>query len=217
MHARLTILFLSLLPVLTQGQVTPKTTTPKTTSKPPVPLSPPPVGNAGTAGTSGLRLSKIPVMGNYYLGMKNHEYDSINGLTALTVKTDKGTYPLKPDPLFYMKRLAQLRLSIDSSIFSSDLSDITAWYEAKLGIPDDKKQSDTLRQFPAAVDSSLNGEYRVKVTLVTWRFNHHDIFLSTWMADLGNGKWKGNYSIYYYGNSIFQNMIYEMAIREGDY
>lgn len=177
--------------------------------------SPPPPKPTATAGNTGLRLLKIPVTGNHYLGMTRREYDSITGLLPLTIKTDKAVYALRLTPNFYGKRLLQLGLYIDSSSFFSDLSYITSYYETKLGPPDEKKESDTLRQFPALLDSSLNGEYRVKETTLTWRYKHHDIIISAWMADLRNGAWKGYYIIRYAGNPLFRSLLQELEYKEG--
>jgi hypothetical protein len=209
------LLFFSLLSAWAYGQVKPKSNPPvPVVASPPLPLPPPPPPK-GTAGTTGLLLLKIPVTGNYYLGMERKEFDSIRKLSALTVKTEKAVYTVSPSTYFLGKRLLYLDMEVDSNFFSAAGADITAQYETKLGPPDDKEESDTLVQFPLAYDSSLNGQYRVKAIYLTWHLKHHDIYISAWMADLRNGSWKGAYTIRYAGNTIFRNMLQELAYREG--
>lgn len=210
-----TILFFCLLSVLVEGQVI------KPKSNPPVPVvgsAPPPPPNPGVTSnnnSTGLRLLKIPVTDSYYLGMDRNEFDSIRRVSPLTIKTDKAVHPLKLTPYFIGKRVAYLDLTVDSSFFSADGTEITSLYLTKLGPPDEKQVSDTLVTFPQAFDSTLNGPYRVKTTYITWHFKHHDVVIYSWMIDLRNGTWKGYYVIRYGGNALFRDMLREMEYKEG--
>lgn len=208
------LLLFSLGSVIVNGQVAPKPV--PSTSPPPPPPPPTPsvgAGNPGNAGT-GFRLLKIPVTGNYYLGMTRKEYDSLKGTDPLTLKTPQSEYMVTAAPLFSGMRLFMLSLSIDSSFSSSPPADILEMYETKLGEPDKKEAVDTTWQLPDANDPSLKVEYAVKKTSLRWSFLYHHISLTVLLIDLRNGRWRSVHTIRYTGNESFRSMLQDLEDRE---
>lgn len=217
MRSLLFFLIFSLSAMIVSGQKLPPKSSPPPapTSPPPQPPPPKPVANnSGTAG-AGFRLLKIPVTEQLYLGMERIEYDSVSPLTKINIRTEKSDYRLLPSPLFTGKRLSQLKLTLDSSSFTSVPDDIIAYYEAKLGVPDKKQEKDTLRQLVASADSVLNRKYPAKEINLTWHFKHHDVILTGLLVNVEEGVWKGAFSIRYAGNMLFVDMLKEMEYREG--
>ncbi len=204
------LLLLCFGPVIVNGQVRPKTTSPPSPSLPPPPPPSPTVG----AGNTGFRLLKIPVAGNYYLGMTRSEYDSVARISPLTLKTGKSEYWVTPGALFYGRRLWTLSLSIDS-IFTAPPADIMEMYVTKLGEPDWKETRDTAWQLPDTNDPSVNTGYAVKQSSLAWNFQYHDIFITVILVDLRNGKWRSVHTIRYAGNSVFRGMLSSLEEREG--
>lgn len=153
-----------------------------------------------SSGSAGIRLTKIPVTGVYYLGMKKQEYDSLSPLHPVTVKTEQSSYTFGEKTSYYNKRLYALDLEVKDSLFSNDLPDLTAFYMNKLGNPDEKDTRDTVMSFPNDYDSLLQGEYRVKAATLTWQYDQHKISINYRFMDLKNGAWKGVYHIRYIGS-----------------
>lgn len=219
MRSLLFFLIFSLWAMVVCGQkLPPKSSAPPTSSPPPPPPPPPKLitGDAGTAGT-GFRLLKIPVTEPFYLGMERKEYDSVSKFSSINIRTDKGTYSLTASPSFTGKRLLQLKLTLDSSSFTTIPDDIITYYEAKLGTPDKKQEKDTLRQLATFADSALNREYPVKEINITWHFKHHDVNLTGLLVNMEEGVWKGAVSVRYSGNMLFLDLLREMEYREGGY
>jgi hypothetical protein len=192
----------------------------KPRTNPPVPVvgsapppPPPPGGTAGSAGT-GLRLLKIPVSGVYYLGMRQHEYDSLAGQNPLSVTTSQKQYDLHPSPYFYGGRMAMLSLSLTDSLFSTNLPDITSYYINKLGPPDEQKISDSVMVFPSEEDPSLAGAYRVQQATISWHYNNHDIVIRFRLTDIKNGLWKGFYLVRYSGTVEYVKMLGTLEEKE---
>lgn len=215
MRSLLFFLIFSLSAMIVSGQKLPPKSSPPPTNSPPPPPPPKPVtGTVGSAGT-GFRLLKIPVTEPFYLGMDRKEYDSVSVNASLNIRTDKGTYSLTASPSFTGKRLSQLKLTLDSSSFTSIPDDIITYYEAKLGAPDKKQEKDTLRQLATFADSALNREYPVKEIAITWYFKHHDVILTGLLVNVEEGVWKGAVSVRYSGNMLFVDMLREMEYRGG--
>lgn len=197
-------------PFVVYGQTAP----PKPSLPPPPPPSPTVgAGNSGNANT-GFRLLKIPVTGNYYLGMTRTEYDSIKSVFPLTLKTGKAEYRVIPGTLFSGRRLFMLSLTLDSS-FTSPVADILEMYVTKLGEPDWKEAGDTTWQLPDTNDPSVKVEHAVKKTSLTWNFQYHDIFLTIVQVDLKNGRWRSVHTIRYSGNPGFRSLLNSLEQREG--
>jgi len=152
-----------------------------------------------SSGSAGFRLTKIPVTGVYYLGMKKQEFDSLSPLHPVSVSTDQHRYTFDKSASYYKNRLYALTLSVPDSLFSNELPDLTTYYTAKLGNPDENKPVDTVMMFPTEWDSGLQGEYKVSGATITWHYDQHDIIISYRLADLKNGTWKGFYRVRYTG------------------
>ncbi|MFZ9388032.1 MAG: hypothetical protein ACO25B_09135 [Chitinophagaceae bacterium] len=153
-----------------------------------------------SSGSAGIRLTKIPVTGVYYLGMKKQEYDSLSPLHPVTVKTEQSSYTFGGKTSYYKNRLYALDLELKDSLFSKDLPDLTAFYMSKLGDPDEKNIKDTVMFFPNEYGSGLQGEYRVKSATITWQYDQHKISINYRFTDLKNGAWNGFYHIQYIGS-----------------
>ena len=167
--------------------------------------------------TAGFKLLKVPVSGGYYLGMRQREYDSLLNLAPFSVTTEIRRYDLMAVPHYYKERLYMLVLSLPSlpdSIFSSGLADISSFYKKKLGEPDEEMVSDSVRVFPAAEDSSLTGEYRVKEATIKWHYNYHDITILYRFIEMKNGSWKGFCDIRYSGTMEFVRNLVKLAEKE---
>lgn len=153
--------------------------------------------NTGSA--AGFQLLKIPVAGPYYLGMRQREYDSITIQNPSGLTTGDLKYTLKQTPNYFAGRLYMLSFSMPDSIFSADLSDITTYFEYRLGAPDEKKTTDFLAVFPNEEDHSLQGEFRIKKAVITWQYQYHTAGINYCLIDMKNGSWKGFYLIRYAG------------------
>jgi hypothetical protein len=163
---------------------------------------------------AGFQLLKIPVAGGYYLGMQQREYDSLANLNPPSVTTELKRYDLRQAPNFYMGRLFMLSFSLPDSIFSSDMPDLTSYYNNKLGTPDEEKISDTVMVFPSVEDSSLTGEFRVKQAVLTWHYKDHDIDIRYRFTDMKNGAWRGFYRIRYNGTVDYVKNLGRLAEKE---
>lgn len=166
--------------------------------------------NAG----AGFQLLKIPVAGVYYLGMRQHEYDSLAGQNPLSITTDQKKYDLQPSPYFYAGRMYMLSLSPPDSIFSDNLPDITSYYVNKLGPPDEQQISDSVMVFPSEEDPSLAGAYRVQQATISWHYNFHDIVISFRLTDMKNGQWKGFYLVRYTGTVEYVKGLLRLEEKE---
>ncbi len=213
MRTLILLLTLCLGPVVIYGQVAPPKP-PMPSSPPPPPPPPAPTVGAGNTGSTGFRLLKIPVTGNYYLGMTRTEYDSIKRISPLTLKTSKAEYGITPGTLFTGRRLFMLSLSLDSN-FASPPADILEMYVTKLGEPDWKETSDTTWQLPDTNDTTVKVEHAVKRTSLTWNFQYHDVFITVLLVDLRNGMWRSVHTIRYTGNNLFRSMLSSLEQREG--
>ncbi len=210
MRTWILLLTLSFGPVVINGQVAPPKPVP---SLPPPP--PPPEPTVGS-GNTGFQLLKIPVTGNYFLGMTRTEYDSLKNIAPLTLKTGKAEYGVTAETLFSGRRLFMLTLTQDSN-FNAAPADIVDMYLTKLGEPDNRVTSDTTVQLPGTNDPSLKTEYPVKKVKLTWNFQYHDIFITVLMIDLRNGgTWRFVHTIRYEGNELFRSMLKNLELREGN-
>lgn len=151
------------------------------------------------ASAAGFQLLKIPVSGPYYLGMRQREYDSLSGQSPLIITTAEKKYVFQQTPNYFAGRLYMLSFLLPDSIFSGDMPDITAYYEYKLGEPDDKKVTDSILVFPNEEDTSLQGRYRVKKAAIAWKYNYHKVEIVYKFAEIKENTWKGFYLLRYAG------------------
>ncbi len=213
---RIFICFIVLLFLLPQAEgYGQKKSPPKKTIKPPPP-PPPPIPTdvgAGNAGSAGFQVVKIPVNGNYALGMLQKEYDSAVIISNPVIKTSGFTYPVQPGAIFYSNRLFRLRLS-GSGIFETDLGDILLKYKDKNGTPDSSTVTDTTGTFKTPEDSTQVKVYPVKQLYAEWVLRYYTLYFTATIYRYDDKRWKGDFVLYYEGNEMYMELLNELARKE---
>lgn len=216
------IAFAFLSPEIVHGQK-PKTkkSAPKKTiirTPPPPPPPPPPpmdegqMGNQGSGSGTGFQLLKIPVNGDYFLGMLKAEYDTLSGRSELI--TSVTSYPVELSPwFFYNKRLSKLTLSSKSE-YAGDLTDIIAKYESRYGVPEERQVIDTTEIYKLPNDSLQTGQRKLRQLSSRWTTKYCSIVFTAKLYPQEPTGWKGSFRVQFEGSTLYTDMLYQLTEKE---
>ncbi|MEO7924834.1 MAG: hypothetical protein ABIR30_14215 [Chitinophagaceae bacterium] len=174
-------------------------------------------GNAGSSNGSetGFQVVKVPVIGNYSLGMLEKDFTTPVPGSGPAIKTSDFTYPVQLQPEFYRNRLFRLELS-GSGIFESNLDDITVKYQLKNGTPDSSSVTDTTESYTDPKDSTKTSLRTVRKVRAEWILKYYTLIFTATIYRYDDTHWKGNFVVDYEGNDLYKELLRQVYRKENE-